>query len=1122
MAKIKTYTEASSRKLSDVVTISRQFLRSVRIDDDRGEEEALNGYVCQGTAQSLLENMARQIQETRQRAFTWTGPYGGGKSSLALMLCSLVGPTKSIRKRALHILSLDKSSPVHSAFASHGDGWLVVPVVGKRANVAQVLSVALIKAKGEATAKRKPGRPKFNAQRDFIGELVSTSEQHPQGVLVVIDEMGKFLEATSQEGGDLHFFQELAEAASRSAGKLIVVGILHQPFEAYASRMGREARDEWAKVQGRYIDMPLVAAVDEVVELVGRAIQVDKSIDRSGAHYIAKSVTEAIIERRPITPPSITAATQRCWPLHPVVATLLGPISRRRFSQNERSTFGFLASREPLGFMEFLETSPAKGCSMYGPARYWDYLKANLEQAILASPDGHRWAVAAEAVERAETKGSRHHVDLTKSVALIELFRGGSGLVPEVKVLNACLPDVSAEQVKATLHDLVGWKILIERKHLTAFGVFAGSDFDIDGAINRATSELGTPDLQQLSALMDMQPILAKRIYSETGTMRWFTRRLVRMDDLQQVVERYKPEAGSTGTFLLCLPDLGTSSGKAIARVKKFCEQLPNDGLVIGVPDNSDRIAELGAELFACEYVLGTRTELDGDSVARKELIGRIAAVRSSLEDELGDAFGVSKWYWQGQLQKHGPSVSISSIASDIAQTIFQTSPLLNNELINRDKPSSNSNRARKDLMYRMLAHETERDLGYEGFPADAGLYYSVVKQAGLHREREDGYFGFGEPYYVGVHEPMFKLWAMTSSFFLEKGASHKVSDLYTLWASPPFGLKLGVMPVLALAFFLANRSTLALYLNGAFTSELTEVVIDEWILDPSALKLSYVSASRDQAAYLRAVAECVPEHSVARRLDDPLEVARSLVGLVVSLPNWTKRTTTISPEAQTIRAMLLKANDPLKVLFTDLPTLLNAEDPSSVTRKLRGIIEEFQSSYRNVLTTVKASFLRALDQEDGDVNRLKIRAKVVKGIAGEFRLEAFIARLETFDGSNAAIESLISLATSKPPAQLVDRDIDAAMLQLGTWAHDFRRAETIAPLRGRPSTRRAIGIVFGGGMGAEASASIDIDEKDSKAVNDLAWQLAGHLQGQSHEIALAALAEAGVRLLNSKIKETM
>ena len=1116
MEKLKVDIETAGGMLSDHVTISRQFLRSVRIDADLGREDALNGYVCQGTAQSLIENMARQVKETRQRAFTWTGPYGGGKSSLALLLCSLVGSNKALRAKALGMLNTTEDSPIQTVFSAKGAGWLVVPLVGKRAKIHEELAKAVSQAKGDGSAKRKPA-----AQSDVIGDLVSSAEQHAQGVLVVIDEMGKFLEAASHEGVDLHFFQELAEAASRSAGKLIVVGILHQSFEAYASRLGREARDEWAKVQGRFIDMPMVAAVDEVVELVGRAIETKEQVDKGNSKQIAKVITHAIMERRPVTPPSITDATQRCWPLHPVVATLLGPISRRRFSQNERSTFGFLASREPLGFMEFLETTSATQAPMYLPSRYWDYLKANLDQAILASPDGHRWAVAAEAVERAEAKGTRLHIELTKSVALIELFRGGSGLVPEVTVLNACTKDASAAEVKATLHDLTAWKILIDRKHLSAFGVFAGSDFDIEGAINRAVSDLGQPDLQKLSTLMDMQPILAKRVYSETGTMRWFVRKLVRIDDIEREIEHYKPEGASTGTFLLCLPDLTTGVGSSLNKIRRLSDQPKEHGLVIGIPENADRIAELSSELFACEYVFSTRTELDGDSVARKELLGRIGAVRASLEDELGDAFGLSKWYWQGELQNHSHTQSISNIASNIAQEIFHSTPHLNNELINREKPSSNSNRARKDLMYRMLSHANAKDLDYTGYPADKGLYVSILKETGLHRERKDGHFNFGEPYYVtSRHIAMYKLWVATTGYVLASGASRKASEIYELWSKPPYGLRQGVMPVLALAFFLSNRSTLALYLNGVFTSELTEVVIDEWLLDPSGVSFSYVSASSDKTAYLKAIADCVPGDSTRKRVDDPLEVARSLVALVVSLPNWTKRTSTISADAQAIRAMLLKASDPIKVLFSDLPTLLGEQDLSNLTKKLQSVVEEFQHSYSLVLDNIRNAIFQALDQVDGNLEHLHKRAKVVKGIAGEFRLEAFVTRLESFDGTNTAIESLVSLATSKVPAQFVDRDIDVAMLQLATWAHDFRRAETITPLRGRPSTRRAIGIVFGGGMGLEASASIDIDSKDSAAVSQLATKLIADLQTQSHEVALAALAEAGALLLNAKQRE--
>ena len=122
--------QKTPQPLAEVVSISRQFLRSIRLDADFGREDALSGYVCQGTARSLLESMARQLVSTRQRAFTWTGPYGGGKSSLALMLCSLVGPNPRLRARAREILDLPADSPVYRAFDARGEGWLVVPVVG--------------------------------------------------------------------------------------------------------------------------------------------------------------------------------------------------------------------------------------------------------------------------------------------------------------------------------------------------------------------------------------------------------------------------------------------------------------------------------------------------------------------------------------------------------------------------------------------------------------------------------------------------------------------------------------------------------------------------------------------------------------------------------------------------------------------------------------------------------------------------------------------------------------------------------------------------------------------------------------------------------------------------------
>ncbi len=1115
MQKNKKEEVLPAQTLSSVVTISRQFLRSVRLDADLGREDALLGYVCQGTAQALLESMANQIKNTNQRAFIWTGPYGSGKSSLALMLCSLVSPVQKIREHAKTILNLPAGSAIHAAFDAKDLGWLVVPVVGKRTSVTEELSKALAHASAQPVSRRKN-----TSKNDVIGELRAAAERHPTGVLVVIDELGKFLESAAHEGDDVYFFQELAEAASRSTGKIVIVGILHQSFDAYAARLGRQARDEWAKVQGRYIDIPLVAGTDEVIELVGRAIEVSPEVDRKDAVPIAKIVAQAIRERRPGTPAGIDVAIARCWPLHPVVAALIGPISRRRFSQNERSTFGFLASRESLGFTEFLEGSPISWSSMYGPARYWDYLRANLEPAILSSPDGHRWSVAAEAVERTEAKGTGLHIELTKCVALIELFRHGSGIVPEIAVLGACVQRVNQALVVKALHDLVAWKILIERKHLGAYGVFAGSDFDIEAAVRHARTEIGAPDLQRLSALTDLQPILAKRLYHETGTMRWFSRRIVRLEDAEQEVANFTPDKGSVGAFLLCLPELGVSANASKNRIRNLTsKQKASHALVVGIPENAERIAELGLELVACEHVFKARPELDGDAVARKELLGRTSAVRVALEDELSDAFSLSKWYCEGLLQDNNTGDSIAWIASNIAAKIFFGTPQLHNELINREELSSTSKRARKELMYRMVSHGSMVNLGYSTYAADAGIYYGLIQKLGLHQKKSDDEgWAFTAPFAHSINQPMYMFWLATNAFLLKDGPPKKLSELYEFWTRPPYGLRAGIMPALAMAFFLANRSSLALYVDGLFSPDLAEATIDEWLFDPKSVALKFVAASIDQNAFVLAVANSLPKDSLAS--NQPLDVARALVSLVFALPNWTRRTTSVSPEAQAVRAMLLKANDPHKVLFADLPTLLEASDANDVQRKLQKITTELLTAYPEVLTRVKSTTLLALDQADGDLASLRARAKAIKGITGDFKLESFIAQLEVFDGSTTSIESLVSNGSSKPPAQWVDRDLDSAMMQLASSAHEFRRAETLAPLRDRSSTRRSIGVVFGIGRGKEITATVDIDEKHSATVSRLAAQLVVSLQQQTKDIQLAALAEAGALLFERQIIE--
>src|ERR1700712_2689247 len=118
--------------LADKVRVNRRFQRSIRVDTDIDEPSALEGFICpSSTAQALL-SMARQVVETGQGAFTWTGPYGSGKSSLAVALAALLGSDSRARAQARAAIGPEAAAELISLLKAGRKGWTTLPIVGSR------------------------------------------------------------------------------------------------------------------------------------------------------------------------------------------------------------------------------------------------------------------------------------------------------------------------------------------------------------------------------------------------------------------------------------------------------------------------------------------------------------------------------------------------------------------------------------------------------------------------------------------------------------------------------------------------------------------------------------------------------------------------------------------------------------------------------------------------------------------------------------------------------------------------------------------------------------------------------------------------------------------------------
>ena len=85
------------------IEINKIFQRSTRLDSKLSEDYIKN-YIFHDTSRSILNRIASSYLKSNQAAFTLTGPYGSGKSSLALFLNALVYHGNKIQK-ALPICS---------------------------------------------------------------------------------------------------------------------------------------------------------------------------------------------------------------------------------------------------------------------------------------------------------------------------------------------------------------------------------------------------------------------------------------------------------------------------------------------------------------------------------------------------------------------------------------------------------------------------------------------------------------------------------------------------------------------------------------------------------------------------------------------------------------------------------------------------------------------------------------------------------------------------------------------------------------------------------------------------------------------------------------------------------
>jgi hypothetical protein len=1140
-------------KMSDLFQVRNRFIRSAHLERDFQDPGALKGYVLTPTAKSGFERLAGGlVPHSAQRAWRLTGDFGTGKSSFALALAHLFGGNDGLPadlRQAVDFRGLGIKRP----------NLLPVLVTGSRSQIGTAILESLARALEEScplgrrpqiiektkAAARKPERATAETAISLLSEaaLYLRENEKASGVLLVLDELGKFLEfaALHPERQDIYFLQTLAEAAARSRDNpVVVIGLLHQGFQAYAEQLSQPAQKEWEKVAGRFEEILFDQPLEQAATLVANALNVRlEKLPPGAAKELSRDMRKALdlgwygpVAGRD----ALTAIAPAIFPLHPTLIPVLVRLFSQ-FGQNERSLYSFLLSDEPHALQTFAR-QPAAAGRLYRIHHLYDYARAAFGHRLAVQSYRSHWNQI-ESVVESYSQDDEAGLNVLKTVAVLNLINSPHQLATEEAIsLAAVGADPGAgKRTKATLRELQRGKVVLYfRGAAGGYCLWPHTSVNLERAYQEAVKTVPTSSRVGTAIRSDLEtrPLVARRHYIETGNLRHFAVEYAPPAELPALLAR-GPE-GADGQILVALCETPEEREAAI-RFAVGSTLKKQHQVLVAVPQPLRGLANLLTEVQRWEWVGRNIPELSHDEFAQEEVSRQLAAARQVLQKRVRTYIGIRQfgektdlqWFYRGETAEIEGGRELLERLSAVCDDVFTKAPRFRNELVNRHSLSSAAAAARLRLIEQVLSSPGEPLLGMDSTkkPPEMSMYLSVLRAAGLHRE-EDGVWRIAEP---PAKDDAIKVRPLLSHMLelLEerRGGRIKVVDLFAELRRPPFGLRDGLAPLLLAVFVAIHERDVAFYENGRFLREVTGYEFHRLIKATETFEIQYCKIGGVRAVVFEKLFRAL-NPGKERKDVDILDVVKPLFSFASDLPQYSHRTAALSSDAAAVRTALSNAEEPATLLFRELPLALGLDafesddepSPSRVKRfveKLRASLDELGNLYpeliRRMLADIDGAFERPGSGEEARASLSAASERVLVSIS-EPRLKALCLRLADRGlPEREWVESIGSLLASKPPAKWLDADVAFFRDELGRLARQFRRVESTVFAAGANAGNQAMRVQITCQDGTEIEQVVYLATEDEGRVRELEGKFDKLLSGEGRLGVIAATRAIRTRL---------
>lgn len=677
------------------------------------------------------------------------------------------------------------------------------------------------------------------------------------GIFVVYDEFGKYLESSIAQATvkDTKLLQDFAELCDRSGkNQLHLLLICHKEIENYIDILPKQKVDGWKGVSERFRHIHLYNNYSEVYSLIRAAILKNsadwknfcaqneaqfanlKNVWFGGASRLFSNLEGSFAD----------TILYGCYPLHPVTSYILPRLSEK-VAQNERTLFTFLSGNDKNGFSSLIgkvgkteKTESGENEFLHGgkiilftPDVLFDYFENQMQNEPYKSEIKKHYFMALSILRQLEKKSLESKI--VKTLSLIYCLNQFERLSPDLNFLFALYDDAgySREEIRGAVKTLSEKGLIYLNVHNNYIQLKAASGADVPALISDCVEKRRrSVRIVDILNNFNTEKFIYPTSYNVKNKMtRYFRFAFISEKDFFER-ENWKNSAesfNSDGCVFAVFNDSENAEKNQDDKkflVEKACRissSTKNLVFIFSKLDEnfSENLRRFDAVAFLRNEILSSDENSDSvlfdeyDMIYQDlyEVIKQI--VHSYIQPERNLAFYVSL----GAEQKLYRKSALTNLISKICGEIFCKTPVINNEMLNKNSLTGAATKSRAKLIDAMLNFPLN-DLGFSGSGQEVSFMQSALVHPGiLAKNSEKKFFNLSPKTSDTKNDENFKNLFCVLNVFLsgaEKSESN-FAGLFDLLVKPENGISLrrGVIPVYIAATVCERVKNIVLKKNG-------------------------------------------------------------------------------------------------------------------------------------------------------------------------------------------------------------------------------------------------------------------------------------------------------------------